>query len=264
MEQLRLIPDEPTVPEKIDVALTDLPLDSDLLGDPPAPKMVESIRRFGVLQPIVLVVHAGGYQVAAGRNRIKAARAAGLQIIPAHIYAAGWTAAALLTLTENEHRRRNPAADLRAIEALLAQGASEREICAAVGMAPQALRARLRLQALIPPLRAALDAGTLRTSVAEAAARLAPDHQQQLATALATHGKLRMQDVRQAAQALAANAIRRLPDDLFATPAPTDTDWITQLGNLAEYMLTLIPQDIIELRAAVTQIQALVEQELAR
>jgi ParB-like chromosome segregation protein Spo0J len=51
-------------------------------GDTPSPAFVESIKRFGVLQPLLVSGHGARYRVIAGRRRLAAAVAAGLREVP--------------------------------------------------------------------------------------------------------------------------------------------------------------------------------------
>jgi nitrogen-specific signal transduction histidine kinase len=52
------------------------------LGDSPSPAFVDSIKRFGVLQPLLVSSHGNRYRVIAGRRRLAAAIAAGLRDVP--------------------------------------------------------------------------------------------------------------------------------------------------------------------------------------
>ncbi len=178
-EQLSLIPDKLITPKARKVVLTDLP--EDLIGPEPEPEFIDSIRKFGFLQPIVLLEHDNIYQVACGRRRIRAARALGLISIPANIYPLGWTPASVLTLIENTHRKDNLPAQLDAI-ATLRLSATPEEICVAVGMSqPELAQAIKMLDALVPELRNAMRDGRIKTSTAKQAAKLPVEQQQALA-----------------------------------------------------------------------------------
>lgn len=96
-QQLSLIPEKLVTPKARKVILTELP--EDLMGPEPEPEFIESVRKFGILQPIGLV-EGDPYQVAFGRRRLRAARALELISIPALIYPQGWTPASVLTLIE--------------------------------------------------------------------------------------------------------------------------------------------------------------------
>jgi ParB/RepB/Spo0J family partition protein len=178
-QQLSLIPDKLVTPKARKVVLTELP--EDLMGSEPDPEFVESVRKFGILQPIGLVEDGKTYQVAFGRRRIRAARAIGLISIPAQIYPQGWTPASVLTLIENKHRKDNLPAQLDAISTLRLSATSE-EICIAVGMTqPELAQAIKMLDALVPELRDAMRDGRIKATTAKQAAKLPIEQQQELA-----------------------------------------------------------------------------------
>lgn len=230
--QLSLIPDAPPDPADLAVELIpldQLPPDANLPGNAPAPAFVDSIRRFGLLQPIIVIPNGHGYQIAAGRRRIKAARAAGLERIPALIYPLGYAPTQILAIIENQQRSRNIASDYLAIRKLADQGATENDIVAATGMPLGTIRARLRLANLIPPLHDAFLAGHISAAVADQTSTLSHDLQDQLAAILKAAGKLHAHDVdtvRHVAHETAAAQLATLSPQLFATPAapsPTNT-----------------------------------------
>jgi ParB-like chromosome segregation protein Spo0J len=57
-------------------------IEAGQLGDVPSPAFVDSIKRFGVLQPLLVSAHANRYRIIAGRRRLAAAMAAGLRDVP--------------------------------------------------------------------------------------------------------------------------------------------------------------------------------------
>jgi ParB family transcriptional regulator, chromosome partitioning protein len=79
--------------------------------DEPLDALAASIREVGVLQPIVVRVRNGGYELVAGERRLRAARSAGLATIPAVIRESDDSESLREALIENIHRE-----DLGAIE----------------------------------------------------------------------------------------------------------------------------------------------------
>lgn len=80
-EQLPLIPAvPPTLGAIEDIPLDRLPPDESLDGPPPSPQLVESIRRWGVLEPVLVRAVGGALRyddptlLVSGRRRIKAVR----------------------------------------------------------------------------------------------------------------------------------------------------------------------------------------------
>ena len=94
---------------------------SDVVADPDQPRrtfdqealseLAESVREHGVLQPIIVVKSAGGYQIVAGERRFRASQLAGLETIPALVRTLTNQNKLELSLIENLQRR-----DLNSIE----------------------------------------------------------------------------------------------------------------------------------------------------
>lgn len=74
-------------------------------------ELADSIRKVGVLQPVLVRPHGDGYQIVAGERRWRAAREAGLENLPVRIINATETEALEIALIENLQRE-----DLNAIE----------------------------------------------------------------------------------------------------------------------------------------------------
>ncbi|MEI8165795.1 MAG: ParB/RepB/Spo0J family partition protein, partial [Chloroflexales bacterium] len=133
-----LLPGIPAMGEPVDVPLSQLPPDRELHSDPPSVQFLDSVKNLGILQPIQLIRKgASGYTVAAGRRRIKAARATGMESVPALVFPEGWVRASVLAMAENEQRSANDLSDLQAIEAQRAEGFTDEQIRDAIGMSKQ-------------------------------------------------------------------------------------------------------------------------------
>jgi len=74
--------------------------DEDALED-----LTNSIREHGILQPIVVTPHEGGYQIVAGERRYRASKMAGLEKIPALVRTLSNQHKLELSLIENLQRR---------------------------------------------------------------------------------------------------------------------------------------------------------------
>jgi ParB/RepB/Spo0J family partition protein len=249
-EQLSLIPDKLITPKARKVVLTDLP--EDLIGPEPEPAFIDSIRKFGFLQPIVLLEHDNIYQVACGRRRIRAARALGLISIPAQIYPLGWTPASVLTLIENTHRKDNLPAQLDAI-ATLRLSATPEEICTAVGITHQELNQAVKmLDALVPELRDAMKEGRIKTTTAKQASKLPVEQQRKLAE----RDTIKSKDVAAYLQEQPIETTAPLPNVLEAEAATQTIEvraeevntkvskqsWKLQAKPLIEKLLAIVPE----------------------
>lgn len=208
----------PLTTEYKEVSVNDFP---EFPGVNPTPQMVTSVKRFGVLEPILL----RGNTLVAGRRRLKAARVAGLKTIPARLFPEDFSNEYILSLIENEQRRVNPLSDLHAVESLLDLGKEEKEISVETGISLQRLKKILSLRNLIPPLRKAFDDGIIKYSVAHIASKKSKKLQNQLASLLEQDGVLRLKDLQEIIKVERKSKIASLPDSLFNSVSP---DWKTQ------------------------------------
>jgi ParB/RepB/Spo0J family partition protein len=216
-EQLHLIPDE-IPPGRFDIIdLRELPDDVYLPSPEPTRGMVESVKRYGVLEPIIVVDlgFGNGWKVLAGRRRIKAARQAELETITALIYEEGFDYSEIVTIAENHHRKPNPVADLMALRALMQRGASDEEICAATSWTKTDLKARRPLLNLYPPLLAALEEGRISATVGIAASKRSQADQVVLYGVLEDNGKLTIGDVQDVRKAGGRDAFTEALADMF-------------------------------------------------
>ncbi|HEU4798745.1 MAG TPA: ParB/RepB/Spo0J family partition protein, partial [bacterium] len=132
--------------------------------------LVESIRRHGVLQPIVVRASAGGFEVVAGERRWRAAEAAGLTTIPAVVKTLTDQEALELALVENLQREDLNALDrARAYRRLMADfGLTQEEIAERVGKSQPSIANSLRLLNLPPQIQVSLEAGRITEGHARA------------------------------------------------------------------------------------------------
>lgn len=245
--QVTLLPETPPAFRAEAVSLDALPPDAAMLGAPPDPALVASIRQHGVLQPVLLIrAGSGALWVAEGRRRIKAARRAGAGTIPAWITDGDNGLAAAVGLVTHGTRRDNPAAELAAIEQLLVLGASEQAIARETGLRLPTIRRRLRLRQLDPGLHQAFRFGRLAVGVAEQAAKLPAVAQARLAVKLAEVGTVTATDVAAERQVRREDAAVALPFGLLtavpagepgATPAPEPSDAVALLTAWLEAVL---------------------------
>lgn len=132
--------------------------------------LVESIRRHGVLQPIVVRPSSGGFEVVAGERRWRAAEAAGLNTIPAVVKTLTDQEALELALVENLQREDlNAMERARAYRRLMAEfGLTQDEIAERVGKSQPSVANSLRLLNLPPQIQASLEAGRISEGHARA------------------------------------------------------------------------------------------------
>ena len=117
--------------------------------------LADSIRRHGILQPLTVRRRDGAWELVAGERRLRAARLAGLKMVPCVERETDDDTSALLALVENLQRQ-----DLHYLEeaAAIAEyiaraGITQEEAAAQLGRSPSALANKLRLLRLSPACR---------------------------------------------------------------------------------------------------------------
>ena len=142
--------------------------------------LTASIAEHGVLQPILVTETIDGYQLVAGERRLRAARAAGLERIPAVVRQLSDVAQLEVALVENLQRE-----DLDPIEAahgyrrLIDEfGLTQEDVAERVGRARSTVANTLRLLDLAPVVQEAVIARTLTEGHARALGGLSVEHQE--------------------------------------------------------------------------------------
>ena len=121
-------------------------------------ELAASIRRHGVVQPLVVRRRSDGWELVAGERRLRAARLAGLEAVPCVEAEVDERESALLALVENLQRRDlHYFEEAAAIAAYLRQTRSTQEEAAAeLGRSASAVANKLRLLRLSPACQALL------------------------------------------------------------------------------------------------------------
>ncbi|MEO8208543.1 MAG: ParB/RepB/Spo0J family partition protein [Chloroflexota bacterium] len=141
--------------------------------------LVSSIREHGVIQPILVTEVVGGYQLVAGERRVRAARAAGLVVVPAVIRHLAEREQLELALVENLQREDlDPMESARAYRQLIDEFGFSQEILASrVGRARSTVANTLRLLELHDAVQAAVGDGLVTEGHGRAIGGLATEHQ---------------------------------------------------------------------------------------
>ena len=133
--------------------------------------LAESIRVHGIIQPLtVRRLATGYYQIIAGERRWRAAKAAGLQEVPAVIIEADDRKVMELGLIENLQREDlNPAEEARGYRTLMEEyGLTQDQVARQMGKSRPAVANTLRLLALPDELMELLEDGSLSAGHARA------------------------------------------------------------------------------------------------
>lgn len=209
--------------------VTDIPLDR-IRPNPRQPRraiddgslatLAASVREHGVIQPVLVIETIDGFQLVAGERRVRAARLAGLERIPAVVRQLGEGPQLELALVENLQRE-----DLDPIEAahgyrrLIDEfGFSQEAIAQRVGRARSTVANTLRLLDLHEGIQAAVMAGSISEGHARAIGGLPADHQPRVLEAVVA-GDLSVRQteelvrrVREPRDPTAATTNGRMPD----------------------------------------------------
>ena len=143
-----------------------------------------SIRAQGLLQPVVVRPHNGGYELIAGERRWRAAQMAGLTQIPAVVREVPDESALIMALIENIQREDlNPMEQATAVQRLIDEFKMTHEQAAdAVGRSRSATTNLLRLLKLARPVQEMLMRGALEMGHARALLPLDGARQIEVAT----------------------------------------------------------------------------------
>jgi ParB family chromosome partitioning protein len=141
--------------------------------------LTASIRSHGVLQPILVIETLDGYQLVAGERRLRAARTAGLEHIPAVVRRLDEQAQLEVALIENLQREDlNPIDAAQGFQRLIDEfGFSHERIAEQIGRARSTVANTLRVLDLTPSLQGAVADGRLTEGHGRALGGLPLEHQ---------------------------------------------------------------------------------------
>jgi ParB family chromosome partitioning protein len=146
-------------------------------------ELADSIRQHGILQPVLVRPLPDGYELIAGERRLRAARLAGIERIPAIIrHDADTQDSLLLGLIENLQREDlDPIEEARGIRRLIDQfGLTHEDAAARLGKHRVAVTQALRLLNACPAVLSATAAGAISAGHARALVGLtSPEAQEQ-------------------------------------------------------------------------------------
>jgi ParB family transcriptional regulator, chromosome partitioning protein len=157
----------------------------------PLHDLTASIEAVGVLQPIVVRPSGERYQIVMGERRVRAARSAGLERIPAIVRGTENDQMLRDALLENVHREDlNPLEEAAAYEQLLLDfGITQEELAARLGRSRPVIANAMRLLRLPGSVQRRIAARTLSAGHARAVASLEdPVQQERLADRIVAEG----------------------------------------------------------------------------
>ena len=132
--------------------------------------LADSIKRHGLLQPLLVVATPDGYQLVAGDRRLQASRLAGLRAVPALVRQAGEQASLEMALIENLQRENlNPLEEAEGFRQLADDfNLSHDQIAGLIGRSRSDVTNTMRLLKLSNSVREALAEGKVSAGHARA------------------------------------------------------------------------------------------------
>lgn len=167
------------IPETDSTTANEIPMDQIIINENQPRKefdvealdsLTDSIRQYGVLQPILVSPEGNGYKIIAGERRYRAAKAAGLEKIPAVVRTITEEESMELALIENLQREDlNPIEEAAAYKTLMEEySLTQEEIAKIIGKSRPAIANSLRLLNLDPRVRELVEDGKLSAGHAKA------------------------------------------------------------------------------------------------
>ena len=144
-------------------------------------ELAESIREYGMIQPITVRRLASGYyQIIAGERRWRAARMAGLKEVPVRVLEADARLATELALVENLQREDlSPIEEAQGYKTLMeVYGMTQDEAAKRVGKSRPTVTNALRLLSLAPEVQQFVEQGLLSAGHARALVPIKPEEAQ--------------------------------------------------------------------------------------
>ena len=132
--------------------------------------LADSIKRHGILQPLLVRPYGSGYQIVAGERRWRAARMLGMTEVPVQIREFSDSESMQIALIENLHRENlNPIEEAQGyFELMESYGMTQDEISKTVGRSRSAVANAIRLLNLPEKIRDMLEDGDLTVGHAKA------------------------------------------------------------------------------------------------
>jgi ParB family chromosome partitioning protein len=183
------------------------------IDDAQIDELADSVRKVGILQPIIVRPHGEEYQIVAGERRWRAARAAGLEKVPVRVMGATEGEALELALIENLQRQDlNSMEEARGYRRLLTEyQMTQAELADKVSKSRSAVANTLRLLDLPDEIQELLAADKLTAGHARAILAV-PDEERRLRLAQKVVDEgLSVREVENLARLFAAGGVERAP-----------------------------------------------------
>ena len=164
--------------------------------------LADSIKRHGILQPLLVRPYGSGYQIVAGERRWRAARMLGMTEVPVQIREFSDSESMQIALIENLQRENlNPIEEAQGyFELMESYGMTQDEISKTVGRSRSAVANAIRLLNLPEKIRDMLEDGDLTVGHAKALMAFDDEGQMTEAAEKACGGRLTVRELEKMAQ----------------------------------------------------------------
>ncbi len=143
-------------------------------------ELTASVRRHGVLQPILVRPNGDGFVLIAGARRLRAAKLAGCTTIPARVLELDEAAADETSIIENLHREDiHPLDEGVSYQRLVSSGRTIEDVAAALGKSKGYVYQRISLTRLVPKVQDLLARDVLPLVYALKIAVVPAEHQEE-------------------------------------------------------------------------------------
>ena len=240
-----------TAPLSSGPSLREIPLD-EIAPNPQQPRthfdhaalaeLAASIRSVGILQPVVVRRAGAGYQLVMGERRVRAARLAGLRVVPAVVRD---TADPLLlrdALIENIQRQDlNPIEEAVALRALIEEHSiTHDQVAERIGRSRAAVSNALRLLSLASAVQARVSSGALSAAHGRAIAAISdPAAQERLAVRVSAES-LSVRATEELVRKLAASGEMRVTERAASTRGQRSAGILEVEHRLADMLDTRV------------------------
>lgn len=159
-------------------------------------ELADSIKQYGVIQPLIVRKKGDHYEIVAGERRWRAAKLAGLREVPVLIRDYGDGQASEIALIENLQRKDlNPMEEALAYRALMDEyGMKQSEVAEKVSKSRTVITNALRLLKLSKNVQKLIEEGTLSTGHAKVLLGLEDPEQQEIAAGMVLEQGLSVRD----------------------------------------------------------------------
>jgi len=151
-----------------------------IFGHQDLEELIESIKVYGIIQPLIVTKISGGYQLIAGERRLRAAKIIGLETVPAIVRQAAEQEKFELALIENVQRKNlNPMEKAVAYQRLVDEfGLSQERVAERLGVSRSAVANIIRFLDLPEQAQNAIAEGDITEGHAKVLAGLETEKQQ--------------------------------------------------------------------------------------